>query len=665
MIILDRVRKIFSWFNSILTEYGILLLILLSEFILLHIFELFYLKYQLSAPILKSLLKGFYYDFLFLAIISLIILIPYVLLFKISKKTSRIIFYILNGLLVIISISLIDYLKFNFIPLDHAFFAYPINELAYIVNKSIDLNFILFSKYFIGIGLAILLPYLFFKKISTKQTAIIGLVFILSGVFFTKNLNPSRRDYPNEKEFNLTLNKLSFFAKSSAKYFIGKSEISVVEFNKIASEYQKNHPKFDFYGLNYPLEHAQDTSNVLAPFFNLNSDPPNIVIVVMESLSSAFCGKNAYLGNFTPFLDSLINHSLYWENFLSTSERTFNAIPSITGSLPYGDKGFMQLLGDDFSVNHSSLLQVLNQNGYSSAFFYGGWTSFDNMKRYFEYQNTDFILENFGEEYNKIKKDKDGFSWGYPDMSVFERSFEVIDSLNDSPRVDLYLTLSLHHPFRPPNKEYYDSLFIRQMNAQNLTKEEKQQTQSFSEILATTLYTDDAMRHFINEYKTREDFNNTIFIITGDHRLGSHGVKNPIDIYHVPLIIYSPLLKMSQTFSSVSSHANISPAIQALLYNKYDFEVPEKSHSLGISIDTCQSFRNIHKLAFMRTSREITDYLSGEYFISGDRLFKLEKGLNLIEIEGNYLKDSLRKELNRFKLINDYITKNNLLKSDN
>jgi hypothetical protein len=39
-------------------------------------------------------------------------------------------------------------------------------------------------------------------------------------------------------------------------------------------------------------------------------------------------------GGFT-YLDSLIPKSLYWENFVSNAGRTFGALPSILGSLPY------------------------------------------------------------------------------------------------------------------------------------------------------------------------------------------------------------------------------------------------------------------------------------------------------------------------------------------
>lgn len=666
MSIVTSIKKIFNWIKPVLNEYGILILILFTEFILLRFFEFIYLKasFKFSFSYFLYEIKGVYYDFLFVSLIATALFIPFIILFKLKKKASRVIFYIINSVIIITSIALIDYLKYNFCPLDHAIFAYPVNELLYIVNKSVELNLLLFVKYFLALAIVIFITRLFLEKLKSGKLYIVGLVFILSGILLTKNLNPPRRNFSNETRYNLCLNKVSFFTKSCAKYLLGNEEINALEFNKIARNYQTIHPEFEFINLNYPLEHKPDTNDVLGSFFNLNDDPPNIVFVIMESLSSAFCGSNAYLGSFTPFLDSLINEGLYWENFLSTSERTFNTFPSILGSLPYGKKGFMHLIQDDFTVNHTSLIQWLAQYGYSSHFYYGGWTAFDNMSRFFKYQDIDFILEYFSKDYLKIENDKTGFSWGYPDKSLYMRSFETLDSLNNNPRIDIYLTLSFHHPFRPPNKEHYDSLFEKRMNYLKMNEQEKQKTRVYSEVFATALYTDDALKYFIDEYKKREEFENTIFIITGDHRLGTQNIKNQIDLYHVPFIIYSPMIKKSVKFSSISSHANISPSLYTFFSKNYKFEMPEKVHWLAQQIDTCRNFRNIHIVPFMRTNREITDYLSNNYFLSGNDLFEIKNNLDLFRIENQILFDSLNKNLKNFQILNRHITQNNLIISD-
>jgi len=116
----------------------------------------------------------------------------------------------------------------------------------------------------------------------------------------------------------------------------------------------------------------------LSPFFKGKPYPSNIVIVVVEGLGRAFTNDGAYLGNFTPFIDSLSGKSLYWKNFLSEGGRTFAVLPSILGSLPFAKKWFLEL-GDGMPA-HLSLLSLLKYNGYHTSFYYGGDSKFDNMQ---------------------------------------------------------------------------------------------------------------------------------------------------------------------------------------------------------------------------------------------------------------------------------------------
>jgi hypothetical protein len=70
--------------------------------------------------------------------------------------------------------------------------------------------------------------------------------------------------------------------------------------------------------------------------FQINEEKPNIVMIIIEGMGTEFIGK--MLWRIT--LISLIPKSLYWENFVNNAGRTFGALPSILGSLPYGEKDF-------------------------------------------------------------------------------------------------------------------------------------------------------------------------------------------------------------------------------------------------------------------------------------------------------------------------------------
>lgn len=661
-IFLTIIIDAFNWLKPFLNQYGIILLILFMEFFLIRVYEFIYLGCQFK--FLTIQITGIYYDFIFIALMSLIFFIPFSILYQLSKQITQFLFYIINAILIFLFIVLIDYLKLTSTPLDHSVFAYPLNELVYIATESVVFKFWDFSRYLITITIGSLIAFIVYRKTVFNKSFIFGLLFILSGIFFTKNLNPARRDFSNDISFNLTINKLAYFSKSCANHFLGTPDISALDFNKIVSRFQKVNPSIPFSSQKYPLEHTPDSTDLLGSYFNLENEPPNLVFIIMESLSSAFCGSNAYLGRFTPFIDSLINKSLYWENFLSTSERTFNAIPSIFGSLPYGEKGFMNLIQPEYKVNHSTLIKWLNSNNYETNFFYGGWTGFDNMEEFVKYQEIDFILKKFDDKYSKIEKDENGVSWGYPDKSLYMQSFEVLDSIKKSPRLDIYMTLSLHHPFQPPNKDYYHQRFLKRMDELGMDEKQKKETMNYSEIFSTVIYTDDAIRYFLNEYEKRGDYENTIFIITGDHRIGSQNAKSKIDKYHVPFIIFSPMLKQSVHFSSISTHLNVAPTFYSFLSANFGFELPEKVSWLGKQIDFDRNFRNLNNIPLMRTSREITDYVFGDYFLSENELFLIKENLDLKQIKNQKLLDSLTESLTNFIKLNDYITKNNLIISD-
>ena len=70
------------------------------------------------------------------------------------------------------------------------------------------------------------------------------------------------------------------------------------------------------------------------------------------------------------------------------------------------------------------------------------------------------------------------------------------------------------------------------------------------------------------------EYRNTIFILTGDHRLPEIPMSTRIDRYHVPLLIVSPLLKQPRMITAVSSHFDVAPSLLALLAHNAGIKTP-------------------------------------------------------------------------------------------
>jgi len=203
----------------------------------------------------------------------------------------------------------------------------------------------------------------------------------------------------------MTVPQMSEFKSQNKIYYLA-SDVIQLKLEKFQSK------EFDVSASNtYPLlKPLSATPDVLSPFFTLKEQAPNIVVIIVEGLGSEFVDNNTYSG-FTPYLDSLISKSIYWENFVSNTGRTFGVLPSLLGSLPLGDNGFLEV---NNTPAHNSLLSVLKDNGYTTSFYTGDASSFDNRIKFLEYNAVDFIVDEnqFGPGYTKAESNSGTFRWG-------------------------------------------------------------------------------------------------------------------------------------------------------------------------------------------------------------------------------------------------------------
>src|SRR5215472_8426851 len=108
------------------------------------------------------------------------------------------------------------------------------------------------------------------------------------------------------------------------------------------------------------------------------------------------------------------------------------------------------------------------------------------------------------------------------------------------------------------------------------TETEKAGHRPYREIYSSILYTDAALRTYFAEQAKLPGYRNTIFLITGDHRLAEIPPSTRIDRYHVPLIIFSPSLKRPARIRSVSSQLDIAPTLLAFLRHHYRIRTPDE-----------------------------------------------------------------------------------------
>jgi len=409
----------------------------------------------------------------------------------------------------------------------------------------------------------------------------------------------------------------------------------------------------------YPLLKDNEVPNVLGEHFNLGEEKPDIVFLMIEGLGRDFVGAEAEFGGFTPYLDSLTQKSLYFENCLSNTGRTFGVLPSLIGSLPFGKKGFMEL---ETSPNRHTLFSILKNDGYFTSFLQGTNSSFDNVDNFLVEENVDFVLERsrFGDGYELSPADASGSSWGYTDRELFRKSLSLKRDIK-GPKLDVYMTISNHEPFIPPKQAYFERQVEKLLKTSKLNRKAKRVVDKNKNVFATLLYTDDAIKYFMESYKRQnKNYENTIFIITGDHRLVPIRQRNTLSRFHVPLIVYSPMLKAPKKVSAINSHFDVTPSILSLLKEKYNIAMPIKTAWMGGGLDMETSFRGTKSIPLMRNKNELKEYVHNNKFFSDGDVYKIDKNMNLSSASDSKLK----KMLNDFKSMNAYVTGNNKIIPD-
>lgn len=623
-------------------RYVISMLFLLLISFLLHVSELAVNvsngKNEFS---FYALLQLFLNDVTFIYIATTYLYLIYLLIYYLSDFSARMLLALALLVMICVQIGLMQYYLISNMLLGADMWSYSWNDIKLTVAASVTISWwqiLLFPTVLIA---CMQLHYYFQQHTFSFLTSIILLVLILSIGFANRHYNWIEIKDINDK--NLVINKESYFIDKTKEFIKGRQVNSPYLQQELLASAGA-----------YPLQIKQSTTDYLGPYINKKSTPPNIVFILVEGLGKTFVGPYADYEGCMPFLDSLSRQGLFWSNFISNAGRTFGVLPAILGSLPFGKSGFME---EPNMPYHTSLIKLLNQNGYSSSFYYGGAAKFDGMRNFLEKQEIGNIYDedNFEDSYQKLPANSGGFTWGYGDKELFKNSFRFI-SKTKQPYFNIYLTVTTHEPFNIPNPSSYEQR-LQYFMAKNGNSQVAQNKDAFR----CLMYTDDAIRNFIEEYKKRSEYNNTIFLITGDHRMIPVKHKNEIDRYHVPLLIYSPLLKTHKLFKSMASHDDVPSTFTAYLKNAYKMQMPDSVHWLGSGLTFETHFTNNKHIPIMRNKGQIADYVFGKYFITDGALQDLSDNLIQTQNRDEELTKKGEKYIEQFKNINDYVCSNNKL----
>lgn len=302
----------------------------------------------------------------------------------------------------------------------------------------------------------------------------------------------------------------------------------------------------------------------------------NVVIIIMESFAREYVGAlnkdeniDGYRG-YTPFLDSLIDHSLSFSHAFANGRKSIEVLPSILSSIP----SFTEpLVLSTYSQNsYTSICHLLSNEGYSSRFYHGAPNGSMGFSAFLKKVGCQLY---FGKDEYDNDADFDGIwsIWDEPFMQFMADDLSVAPQ----PFIATLFTTSSHHPFNVP--ERYEGHF----------------DMGDIPIHQTIGYSDNALRQFFNVAKTMSWYDDTIFVITADHTNRVHYQKynSPHGQYYVPLIFYTPSGELRGERNQPAQHIDVMPTILDYLnYSKPFFSFGKSILTPSADSDFAISYNN-------------------------------------------------------------------------
>ncbi len=277
----------------------------------------------------------------------------------------------------------------------------------------------------------------------------------------------------------------------------------------------------------------------------------NIIIILMESMSSKFLNENRpqeWQRKITPNLSKLAEESLFFSNTYAIGTRSVRGIEAVNLSVP--PLPGMSIVRRDNNENLYSLGAIFKEKGYDNKWIYGGYGYFDNMN---------YFLENNGFQVvdrATWQKDEITFTnaWGTCDEDLFNKIITEADKsyAHDKPFLTLALTISNHRPYTYPD-------------------EKVELPSKISGREGGVLYADYAIGKFLEQAKQKPWFDNTIFVFVADHTAGAAGAAEiELEDHHIPLFIYAPKFVKAQRIDTPISQIDILPTLLGLLDFSYE-----------------------------------------------------------------------------------------------
>jgi phosphoglycerol transferase MdoB-like AlkP superfamily enzyme len=286
----------------------------------------------------------------------------------------------------------------------------------------------------------------------------------------------------------------------------------------------------------------------------LTAARPNIVILIMESWSADLIQSLGGEPGITPEFARLEKSGLLFDQVYASGSRSEQGMACIFSGFPAHPISSITVQPDKYN-KLPSLVRDLEQQGYSSSFYFGGQLIYGNIKSYIIFNGFNSITEVY--DFPKsIPRGKlgihDEYTLGYM-LSDLNRQKE--------PFIAALFTVSTHSPWDQP----FEKPLKWGGNEQ--------------EYINAAYYTDHCLGEFFRSAVNQPWYDSTLFVIVADHSHNSYRNWHPHskEYRRIPMLFYGSVIReeyRGKTLSKLGNQHDLPATLLAqmnLPHDRYRF----------------------------------------------------------------------------------------------